>query len=140
MTLLQKITLLLVRLGLGWLFFYSGLTKLMDPNWTASGYLNDAKVFPNFFQLFNQPESLVYLDFVCQWLLIVLGVLLIIGLFSSASCLVGAVILFFYYLMTLSFTVVDEKVIAMLVLLALSTLKIGNIWGVDYLILKYIKK
>jgi uncharacterized membrane protein YphA (DoxX/SURF4 family) len=112
----------------------------MDPNWTASGYLNDAKVFPNFFQLFNQPESLVYLDFVCQWLLIVLGVLLIIGLFSSASCLVGAVILFFYYLMTLSFTVVDEKVIAMLVLLALSTLKIGNIWGVDYLILKYIKK
>ena len=35
----QKMSLVLLRLGLGWLMFYAGITKVLDPSWSAAGYL-----------------------------------------------------------------------------------------------------
>ena len=37
--------LLLLRLGIGWYFLYAGVTKLIDPAWTAGGYIKGAQGF-----------------------------------------------------------------------------------------------
>jgi len=54
MTQFQKISLLLLRLSLGWLFFYAGITKILDPSWTSAGYIKGAKLFPQFIAQPNQ--------------------------------------------------------------------------------------
>ena len=44
----QKISLFFLRVFLGGLFFYAGITKVLDPSWTAAGYLKGAKnIFRN---------------------------------------------------------------------------------------------
>lgn len=47
---LEPISLLLLRATLGWLFFYAGLTKVLNPAWSAAGYLNGAKTLPDFYR------------------------------------------------------------------------------------------
>ena len=45
---LESRFLLIARLALGWLMFYAGITKIVNPAWTAGGYLANAKTFPGF--------------------------------------------------------------------------------------------
>ena len=44
------IALFALRLSLGWLLFYAGITKVFDTSWSAAGYLAGAKTFPALFQ------------------------------------------------------------------------------------------
>ena len=39
MTTSQKFFLFLLRVTAGWMFFYAGITKVLDPKWSAEGYL-----------------------------------------------------------------------------------------------------
>ena len=32
-----------LRVVMGWLFFYAGITKVLDPAWSAAGYITNAK-------------------------------------------------------------------------------------------------
>ena len=34
--------LLALRLAVGWLYFYSGISKFLEPGWSAAGYLKGA--------------------------------------------------------------------------------------------------
>ena len=36
------IVLTILRVAIGWHFLYEGLTKLLNPDWTAAGYLESA--------------------------------------------------------------------------------------------------
>lgn len=40
----QKFILFLTRITMGWLMLYAGLTKLINPNWSAAGYLGSGWV------------------------------------------------------------------------------------------------
>lgn len=50
MTQFQKISLFLLRISIGWLMFYAGITKVLNPEWSAAGYLKGAKTFVVFYQ------------------------------------------------------------------------------------------
>ena len=54
MTNSQKFFLFLLRVSAGWMFFYAGITKVLNPQWSAEGYLKGAEsfylVFPNAFR------------------------------------------------------------------------------------------
>ena len=41
----QKFFLFLLRVSAGWMFFYAGITKVLNPQWSAEGYLKGAKSF-----------------------------------------------------------------------------------------------
>lgn len=49
----SKIWLFILRLAMGWVMFYTGITKVLNPNWSAAGYLQGAKTFAGFFPVFN---------------------------------------------------------------------------------------
>jgi len=133
-----RITLLLLRLSMGWLMFYAGITKVLDPNWSAAGYLENAQTFSSFYAWLAQPAILPFINFVNEWGLTLLGISLILGIFVRLSTIFGAVLMLLYYFPVLEFPLigthsylVDEHVIYAIALLVLGALNAGQEWGLD---------
>ncbi|MDO8564630.1 MAG: DoxX family membrane protein [bacterium] len=130
-------SLLLLRLSLGLLFLYAGLTKVTDPAWSAAGYLQGAKSFTGFFQWFAQPEILPVTNFLNEWGLTLIGAALILGVFVRLASLSGVVLMLLYYL-PLSFPfpnahsfIIDEHIVYIAALLVLASLRAGRFFGLE---------
>jgi len=134
----SKLILSITRVAMGWLFLYAGLTKVFNPEWSAAGYLGNAKTFPEFFNWFLRPEILPFTNLVNEWGLTLLGVSLILGVFVKYSGYLGALLMLLYYFSALDFPkigansyLVDEHIIYALILLYLVLVKAGDYWGFD---------
>ncbi|HWA64427.1 MAG TPA: DoxX family protein [Candidatus Paceibacterota bacterium] len=137
MNIFQKGTLVALRIALGWLYFWAGITSVLNANWSAAGYLNSAKLFPGLYHWLASPTLLPITNLVNQWGLTLLGASLILGLFVRWTTLAGVVIMALYYL-ALGFPhpnphafIVDEHIIYIATLLTLNALNAGRIWGLD---------
>lgn len=131
----EKYTLGLLRVAMGWLYFYAGITKVLNPDWTAEGYIRGAKNFTWFFQLLLNPEILPVVNFVNEWGLTLLGLSLILGLGVRLSSVLGAVLMLMYYF-ALPFPypnahsfLVDEHIIYTFALLFLASVGAGRVFG-----------
>ncbi|KKU48728.1 hypothetical protein A3H10_02830 [Candidatus Uhrbacteria bacterium RIFCSPLOWO2_12_FULL_46_10] len=138
MTQAQKISLFLLRVVLGWMYLYAGITKIINPNWSAAGYLRGAKTFPVFYQWLVSPSLLPITNFVNEWGLTLLGLSLILGLFVRLSSSLGAIMMLLYYLPILTFPyikdnsyLVDQHIIYASALLVLGSFRSGRIWGLE---------
>jgi len=134
----QKISLFLLRVSLGWMFFYAGITKIMDPEWSAAGYMKGAKTFAGFYQFLTQPGILPVINFINEWGLLLLGVSLILGVFVRLSSVLGAVLMLLYYFPILDFPypnahslIVDEHIIYALALALLAAWRAGRTYGLE---------
>ncbi len=134
----QKISLFLLRISLGWMFFYAGITKVLDPTWTAAGYLGNAKTFSGFYTWLTTPSIMPFVDSINEWGLTLLGVSLILGAFVRLSSILGAILMFLYYLPILNFPypnahsfIVDEHIIYIFALLFLASIKAGRVLGIE---------
>lgn len=135
---MQKFFIVLLRLALGWLMFYAGITKVLQAGWSAESYLRGAKTLPELFLWFAQPGVLPIINFVNEWGLTLLGVSLILGVFVRLSSVLGAILMLLYYLPIAQFPIVgersyivDEHVMYILVLLFFSAVRAGRMWGLD---------
>jgi len=134
----EKLALVLLRVSLGWMMFYAGITKVLDPAWSAASYLQNAKTFPELFNFFLQPSVLPIINLVNEWGLTLLGVSLILGAFVRLSSILGALLMILYYLPILAFPypnphayIVDEHVIYFFVLVFFAAIRAGRVWGLD---------
>lgn len=133
----KKISIFLLRISSGMLFFHAGITKVLDPNWSAAPYLASANNFKALFAWLSSPEIIDATNFANAWGLTLLGLSLVLGLFVSYSAPLGAVLMFLYYLV-LPFPmpnahayIVDEHIIYIFALLSLAAFSAGNVWGLD---------
>ncbi|MEK7650766.1 MAG: DoxX family protein [Patescibacteria group bacterium] len=131
----QKVSLFLLRIGLGFFFFYAGFTKIIDPSWSAAGYIGAAKHFTSFYQSLLSPNILPTINILNAWGLTLLGLSLITGLFTRLSAILGIVLMALYYL-ALPFPypdahslVVDEHIIIILALLVIINFHAGKVWS-----------
>ena len=138
MTKSERVTLFLLRVGTGWLMFYAGITKILDPDWSAAGYLNNAKTFSGLFAWFASPGILPITNFVNEWGLTLLGGSLILGIGVRLSSVLGAALMMLYYLPILEFPypnthsyIVDEHIIYALVLVYLAAVRAGRYIGLE---------
>lgn len=137
-----KTVLFLLRISLGWIMFYAGITKILDPAWSAEGFLNNAQTFSGFYAWLAQDSILPVINFMNEWALLLLGVSLILGIFTRVSSYLGALLMLLYYFPSLDFPyldhsfLIDEHIIYILVLLMFATSKVGNYWGLDGLMQK----
>ncbi|MEK7194605.1 MAG: DoxX family protein [Patescibacteria group bacterium] len=133
----QKIILFLLRISVGWYMFYAGITKVMDPAWSAVGYLKGAKLLPGLYTWFTSPGVLPIINFVNEWGLTLLGVSLILGIFVKYSAPLGALMMLLYYIPLgiihpdAHSMVVDDHVIFIFVLLYFAFVEAGKTWGLD---------
>jgi len=137
MTSPQKFFLFLLRVTVGWMFFYAGITKVLNPQWSAEGYLKGAKAFTWFFQIILDPNILPIINFINKWGLTLLGISLILGLFVRFSSLLGVLLMALYYI-ALGFPypnphsyIVDEHIIYISILFFFAAIKAGRVFGLD---------
>ena len=134
----QRWSLLFLRLALGSLFFYAGITKVLDPNWSAAGYLGAAKTFSGFYQWLAFPALLPFTNFVNEWGLALIGLSLILGVFVRLSSLLGALLMLLYYLPILDFPypnphslIVDEHIVYIMGFFVLASFRAGRVFGLE---------
>ncbi|MFQ5661715.1 MAG: DoxX family protein [Candidatus Paceibacteria bacterium] len=129
--------LLLLRFTFGWLFFYAGITKVINPQWSAKGFLENAQTFSGFYSWLASPNILPTVDFLNEWGLTLIGIALILGVLVRLSAYLGALLMVLYYFPGLSFPyigehslLVDDHIIYALGLLLLASLSTKHHWGI----------
>lgn len=136
-TIRQKV-LFLLRFGMGWVFFYAGISKILDPAWSAVGYLEHAQTFSNFFAWFATPTNIGWVNILNEWGLLLVGVALIIGVFVRLASFAGFILMLFYYFPVLNFPmagdhsfIIDDHIIYMLVFIVLYAYRAGDFFGLQ---------
>ncbi|MEK7582743.1 MAG: DoxX family membrane protein [Patescibacteria group bacterium] len=133
-----RYSLVLLRISLGWLFFYAGITKVFDSSWSAAGYLQSAKTFSGVYQWLASASNIGWINFVNEWSLVLIGAALIVGFRTRIAALLGAGLMLLYYFPILDFPyvgehslLVDEHIIYIFSLLILARMRAGEYWGLD---------
>jgi thiosulfate dehydrogenase (quinone) large subunit len=139
--------IVLLRLALGWLFLYAGLTKVVNPEWTSKGFLEHANTFSGFYGWLASPEILPIVDILSQWGLTLIGVALILGLIVRFSSYLGALMMLLFYLPGLTFPyvgehsfLVDEHIVYIAAFLVLASMSSNHIWSLSGLFKSHMKK
>ena len=148
---IQRNLLVALRWLIGWHFLYEGIVKLWNPNWSAGGYLNDsAGLFKGlFYWMANNPTILDIVNFLNVWGLILIGLAMILGIFTRWALIGGIILMAFYYLSHPaligveyalpsegSYLFVNKNLIEMIALAVLLVFPTSHIIGLD----KYIFK
>ena len=94
------IAITVLRVVIGWHFLYEGLTKLTAPSFTAAGYLKQARgPFAEMFKsIASQPNLLANADLITMWGLTLVGLFLMLGLFTRLASLAGIGFILMFYL------------------------------------------
>lgn len=119
------------------MMLYAGMSHVLDPQFSAAGYLQGAKMFTGFYQWLLSPGILPVVNFVNEWGLTLLGVSLIFGIGVRLSSVLGAVLMLLYYF-PLGFPypdahsyIVDEHIIYASMLLFFAAIRAGKVWGLE---------
>lgn len=128
MTKYKTIYLLLLRVAFGWLFLYSGLTKILNPNWTSLEYIENAQTMSFLYQWFSSPQNIAWVNVLNEWGQFLIGFSLISGVFVRGACIGGIALMTLYYLPLMRFPyvgnssfLVDQHIIYILVFLVIAS-------------------
>lgn len=142
---IQTIILVLLRLVVGYHFLFEGMDKLFNPDWTSVGFLLQSNwLFADIFHsLVESSIILAVVDFMNIWGQILIGIGLILGLFSTWAAYAGALLIFFYYIaippFINSYTFIDKNLLELFAFLVLAVFPTSQIIGIDLLINKLKK-
>lgn len=148
-TKLQSTALVILRITIGWHFLYEGGVKILNPNWTAKSYLLDSGGFlKGFFELIAGNQTLLSIsDTANAWGLALIGLSLLLGIFTRYSSIAGIVLLLLYYLSHPAFPgieylfpsdgsyfVINKTLVELFALLVVFAFPTSHIFGLQRLI------
>jgi thiosulfate dehydrogenase (quinone) large subunit len=140
------VAITLMRVFVGWHFLYEGIAKLTSSSWTAAGYMRASRgPFAALFKwIASQPNVLENANLITMWGLTIVGVLLILGLFTRIASVGGmAFLLLFYfanppfvgYFYSLptegSYLIVNKNLVELLALVVIFFTGSGRFAGLD---------
>jgi thiosulfate dehydrogenase [quinone] large subunit len=126
-----------LRLVVGWVFLYAGVTKLLDPSWTARGYpthVLEANPFGGLWTTLARLEYLAVVDPLNAWGLTLVGAALTPGVAVRWAAPWGAVTTTFYWASRLPLShavVIDSHVVYALLMSGLGAFGAGRILGLN---------
>ena len=142
----QLYGLVTLRVLIGWHLLYEGVSKLINPYWSSAAYLLDSKwIFSGLAEtIVSNPVLLGVSDNVNMWGLTLVGLSLLLGIFSRYTALVGMVFVLLYYLFAPpllgleysrpgegSYIIVNKNLIEACALWLMYTFPTGHIIGLD---------
>lgn len=151
----QLIALVLLRVLIGWHFLYEGLTKLVNPNWSAANFLLESKwILSGVFKgIAGNPAVLSIVNVLNTWGLILIGLGLIMGCLTLMASVAGMILISLYYLCNPPLTglyyaipsegnylIVNKNLIEIAALFVLLLFPTGHIIGLDRFIYKLRSK
>jgi thiosulfate dehydrogenase [quinone] large subunit len=97
---LQITTIVILRVLIGWHFLYEGLAKLTKPDWSAAGFLKQARgpLSSLFHGMAADPNVLEIVNPLNMWGLTLIGLGLVLGCFTRTAAASGILIILMYYL------------------------------------------
>jgi thiosulfate dehydrogenase (quinone) large subunit len=143
------VAITVMRVLVGWHFLYEGIAKLTSPSFTAAGYLKQARgPFAALFKwLAGQPNLLANADLITMWGLTIVGLLLILGLFTRLSSIgaIGFLLMFYFatppfvgYFYSLpsegSYLLVNKNLVELGALVVILLTGSGLVYGVDRIV------
>ena len=141
--------LALLRIVIGWHFLYEGLTKIFNPAWTARPYLEGSRwIFGDLFRWMASGDTgIQIINFANEWGLTLIGLALILGIFTRFASWAGITMLVMYYLAYPPFggysygaategnyLIVNKNLIELVCLLVLAFTRSDQFFGLDQLI------
>ena len=138
-----------LRVFVGWHFLYEGVAKLTSPTWSAAGYLKQARgpLAEQFKWLATQPHLLDNANLITSWGLTLVGVLLVLGLFTRLASLAGIGFILLFYLCNPpfvgyfysiptegSYLIVNKNLVEVCALLVILMTRSGRFAGLDRLL------
>jgi thiosulfate dehydrogenase [quinone] large subunit len=153
---LQQVGLVLLRTLIGWHFLYEGYFKLLHPawtragtplpNWSAAGYLKGATgPLAGVFHAMGASSWLPQLDLLVATLLLLVGVSLVLGIFTDAGCVGALGLLAMFYVSAIptsgipdahsegAYLLVNKNLIEAGAVLVLLLFRTGRLAGLDRL-------
>lgn len=146
MTNFQTGALVGLRILVGWHFLYEGLAKLANPYWTSAGYLAESQwIFADqFVRVASSPAAVTAVDYINMWGLTLIGLGLLLGLFTRTATIAAIALLALYYISAPplpglsypmpaegSYLIVNKVLIEMVALLVLLAFPTSRTWGLD---------
>ena len=120
--------------------FYAGLTKILDPNWSATGFLTGQATYGPFKEAFLVFANSTLVDFLVMWGLTLIGAALIAGLFVRLASFFGIILMILFYLPRFPPSppswFVEEHIIYLLVFLLLLYINSSSYLGLQKAFLK----
>jgi thiosulfate dehydrogenase [quinone] large subunit len=94
------IAIIFLRIVIGWHFLYEGIAKLTSPSWSAVGYMRASRgPFAALFKsIANNPQMLDNANLITMYGLTIVGVLLMLGLFTRLAAIGGIAFILLVYL------------------------------------------
>ena len=96
----QLIGLVILRVLIGWHFLYEGISKIINPYWSSAAYLLDSKwILSSLAKAIVSNSTLLnFTDLINMWGLTLVGLSLVLGIFSRSGALIGMGFVLLYYL------------------------------------------
>ena len=97
--------------------FFAGIEKVVDPHWSAKGFLLGAKTFPALYAWFAAPTNIWWVNPLNAWGITLVGVALLLGVAVRPAAFAGAALVMLYYFPQYTFPyvphgfIVDEHII-----------------------------
>ncbi len=148
-TKMQLVALITCRVLIGWHFLYEGCVKLLNPDWSAKGFLLDSEGICKewFLWMANTDSVFETINFLNQWGLVLIGLSLILGMFSKIASISGIIMLAMFYMSHPpligmdymmpsegSYLIVNKNLIELSMLIVLALIPTSKIIGIDRLI------
>ncbi|WP_442905067.1 DoxX family protein [Haladaptatus sp. ZSTT2] len=138
-------SLVILRVVMGWVLFQGGITKILDPTWSARGFLLNAIPEGNplgGLWMTLGTDYIGLIDPLNAWGLTLAGLALMLGAFVRWSAFWGAIMMLFYWAAALQGGilaglpiahgwVVDDHIVYAALLFGLGAFGAGRILGVD---------
>jgi uncharacterized membrane protein YphA (DoxX/SURF4 family) len=145
------VSLTILRVIIGWHFLYEGLVKLMNPAWTARPFLEGSRwIFGDLFRwMISGNTGMWIIDNANAYGLTIIGIALILGVFTRVALWSGVALLVSYYLAYPpfggysygfpsegSYLIVNKNLVELIAMILLVFLDSGQYYGIDMLLKK----
>lgn len=127
-------SIIALRVVMGWVLFYAGITKVLDPSWTAKGYLANIPAANPFNSLWASMAGNPLIDYLVMWGLTLTGLGIIIGALVRWNSFWGAVMMLFFWLSSFPLKhsiIIDDHLVYAALLFGLGAFGAGRIFGID---------
>lgn len=143
-----SIFLTILRIAIGWHFLYEGIVKLSNPAWTARPFLEGSRwIFGDLFRwMISGNTGMWIIDTINAYGLTIIGLALILGIFTRIALWSGIALLVSYYLAYPpfggfsygapsegSYLIVNKNLIEILAMILLAVTNSGRYFGLDML-------
>lgn len=143
-----NIILTCLRIFIGWHFMYEGISKLVNPEWSAAGFLLQSQwIGAGIFHAIAQNQTwLSVIDFINIWGLIFIGIGLFLGILTRIAAYSGVILLLLYYMANPPFIgyvgestgeglylIINRNLIEAVSLLLIGILPVKYFYGIDHL-------